>query len=702
MANMDSQNTSRRPLAPLPPAPAEAIIQAGLQPPTSQDGALVSDGPHRKRVACSECRQAKLRCDRSNDARSQSCSRCRRLRLDCQVDLAFKRVNKRLKINELAEQVDRLNSVVGSLRNESESGRDSSNNVPTDPREVSAYASNKEGSMPTSLSPPSVSASSHHTPANYQPLGPSQSRSLETIELPGERISHMFKDYFEHYHHFFEILDPTLSPDQYYSRSPLLFWCIISIASRRYADDLSLLAALNPSVTKLSWSTISVLPHSRYTVQALLLLAFWSFPTNSMSTDQSFLHVSVAKTAAMQLGLHRPETVQDYRRVKTHFALEEFQETMKVWAGCFIVAQAITSTAGQQSLFPYDDWAIERACALGNKYTLPDDMRHILMIQKFLDRVHKTMSENSRSPNGYPSDSESNVLMSILERDFTVLETEICFGKKDIHKILLLGALLHLRIYYFFMPLDQPIRREGLLKAYATAMDLVRAMSKADASFNFLLYVPDSYAHLLTTTGMMLMKIINSKYSHFIDVTEGKKAFNSVVTMLRKSSVEDNDLRGRGSKIISQLWGLHHTLNSREEREPVIHMKSRRSASLLHDSLWMWREEFGGQRNIQDSTAVIRDKGTNELPSYVPENRGSIEMQLDGADSVTEQNPWVYMQSANPLNGRTANEEIMFGNEFGSFDNMNQGLEAADWMWDFGYPPILPIDENPYQNMPQL
>lgn len=39
------------------------------------------------------------------------------------------------------------------------------------------------------------------------------------------------------------------------------------------------------------------------------------------------------------------------------------------------------------------------------------------------------------------------------------------------------------------------------------------------------------------------------------------------------------------------------------------------------------------------------------------------------------------------------------GNEFGSFDDLNQGLEAVDWMWDFGFPPILPTDDNSY-NMP--
>jgi hypothetical protein len=89
---------------------------------------------------------------------------------------------------------------------------------------------------------------------------------------------------------------------------------------------------------------MSVLPHSRHTVQALLLVSVWSFPINTMSKDQSFMTVSLAKSACMQLGLHRPETVQDFLRVRTTFRPEEFQEAVKIWAGCFIAVQGYVAS----------------------------------------------------------------------------------------------------------------------------------------------------------------------------------------------------------------------------------------------------------------------------------------------------------------------------------------------------------------------
>lgn len=65
----------------------------------------------------------------------------------------------------------------------------------------------------------------------------------------------------------------------------------------------------------------------------------WPFPTNSMSRDNSFLLVSIAKSASMQLGLHRPDITQEFLRVRTRLDQSEFQDAVKVWAGCFIVSQ---------------------------------------------------------------------------------------------------------------------------------------------------------------------------------------------------------------------------------------------------------------------------------------------------------------------------------------------------------------------------
>jgi hypothetical protein len=101
----------------------------------------------------------------------------------------------------------------------------------------------------------------------------------------------------------------------------------------------SLLSALSLSVMDLVWRIISAFPHSRYTVQALVLICTWPFPTSSMWTDPSFTLISIAKSTSLQLGLHRPELVQDFSRVKGGLTPEGIQEAVKTWAACFIAGQ---------------------------------------------------------------------------------------------------------------------------------------------------------------------------------------------------------------------------------------------------------------------------------------------------------------------------------------------------------------------------
>lgn len=130
-----------------------------------------------------------------------------------------------------------------------------------------------------------------------------------------------------------------MSPDQYYKNSPLLFWTVVSVVARRYQDEPSLLAALSTSVTRLLWGAISTRPHNRYMVESILLQLAWPFPMNSMWIDNSYVLSGIARQAALQLGLHRPENAQDYSRTKIALSDYEIQQRTKTWAVCNILAQ---------------------------------------------------------------------------------------------------------------------------------------------------------------------------------------------------------------------------------------------------------------------------------------------------------------------------------------------------------------------------
>ena len=144
--------------------------------------------------------------------------------------------------------------------------------------------------------------------------------------------------FFEHYHPFFPLVQHEHSPDRVYESSPLLFWSIVSIASRRHPEKSKILVYLTKSVTKLMWSTISSPPLTITAVQALLLLCMWPFPDFRIWSDNSLFLASIAVNSAIHMGLHRPQHLHEYIRY-AGFERLPVDGHIKTWAACNIVAQ---------------------------------------------------------------------------------------------------------------------------------------------------------------------------------------------------------------------------------------------------------------------------------------------------------------------------------------------------------------------------
>ena len=164
---------------------------------------------------------------------------------------------------------------------------------------------------------------------------------------------------------------------------------------------------------------------------------------------------------------------------------------------------------------------------------------------------------------------------------------------------MLIPGSSRLRTYYFFMNSNNEIRKQGLLKGYSTSLTLISKCAEADKSWDFTKYAPSGYAQILSMAAMFVMKIVQSTYSEYINIEEAESAFRSVVSMMQKASVDEYDLRHRTSIILTTLWDVHLSLTKEREKEPSLNIKSRLGASILHDTLWMWREKIG----INEATA---------------------------------------------------------------------------------------------------
>ena len=142
----------------------------------------------------------------------------------------------------------------------------------------------------------------------------------------------------KHYHPFLPFLDPSASPHDYYQSSQLLFWAIISAASRRLESQPTLLPKLARSVTDLLWQTIRSIPHSHRVVQSLIILCAWPFPTSSSTADPTYMLAGMMVLLGSQMGLHQPLNAQDFTKSPLNLGQDEYSTWVKTWKACNIVA----------------------------------------------------------------------------------------------------------------------------------------------------------------------------------------------------------------------------------------------------------------------------------------------------------------------------------------------------------------------------
>jgi transcriptional regulatory protein LEU3 len=146
----------------------------------------------------------------------------------------------------------------------------------------------------------------------------------------------MIGRYFTHYHATLPILDPALSPNDYYHLSPFLFWTIIVTGSRRYLEDPTILDKTSQRITPLAFSSMALRSTPIPVIQGLLILCTWRLPTSSMYKDMTHVLCGAAVHLATQIGLHVTGIGQDFARMPLKKDQEQMMFRAKLWMHCVV------------------------------------------------------------------------------------------------------------------------------------------------------------------------------------------------------------------------------------------------------------------------------------------------------------------------------------------------------------------------------
>jgi len=169
--------------------------------------------------------------------------------------------------------------------------------------------------------------------------------------------------------------------------------------------------------------------------------------------------------------------------------------------------------------------------------------------------------------------------------------------KIDLEALYLHIARLQLRIYYLRCPEDEMFAL-NLTKIYTTAIQVIEMTGKLDSEINLASFCPHHIYRMSALAASVLLRILKTRSSTYIwDQQAGRASYFQEISLLRKMSVHNNDMPGRMAGIFAQLWTSEKVFKRKGDgiASPEVRIQSRLSMSLLHDTMWWWREEYGDQ-----------------------------------------------------------------------------------------------------------
>lgn len=550
----------------------------------------------RGRIACISCRQAKVRCDLV----SAPCSRCNKLQLECAVDPGFKRTNKRDKFDELEDNVQRLQRIVERQRadGQNELGFKSRNR-----HESEDATSNGSPGFSTQLSPSARNSltenASMRQPRQITTVHDSRSRSLGDITVSFSEIENLFSIYFEQYHHFLPILDPDKTHAQYHEVSPLLFWTVLSIAMRTYQPDASLLQKLTPVLSVRLWTDIgscgkliggmSGVDISE--IQTLLLLATWPLPNLHLWSDRSMTMAGMALTSGMYMGLHRPGFDAEYSRQPPKLDGKLITQRSSIWVAAYCLNVSVAAENGHEALVPSKDWLINNVCSPSPTIYIPKELRHCAIVAKHTNDTFKFFTSRNDNPAAIAHEPSFFAHVALFEKNLSEVGDMYSLEMSLANKIRSQGSLLLLQTMYFLSDQTLEPSRQGALRAYATAINLLTILVSDDNTNSFLLHAPNVFVRIIVRAAFVILRILFSTHGSTVDRANGEILFNTAVFFLRQMSVKvkEKDQAARVADALKLIWKHMEGEPSFRNQPPALRIQSRLGASLLFDCLLHYR-----------------------------------------------------------------------------------------------------------------
>lgn len=518
------------------------------------------------------------------------------MQLDCFVDPGFKRTNKRDKFNELEDNVQRLQSLVERQQASEQNGssvKSVSSNLVDD---TTSYSSPALGHQPSPANHHPAAEDKVSRPASQiMPSSTSGSRSLGDVTVTIPEVEQLFGIFFEKYNPILPILDAAKTHTDYYEESKMLFWTILSIAMRTHLQYSAHYTKLTPILTNYVWSGIGHVAKLSTAdvaeVQTLLLHATWPLPNLRLWSDRSMTMSSMALTSSMHMGLHRPGFDAEYAREPIKLDNKLITARSSAWVAAYCSCVTVAIENGHEALVPSKDWLINNVVSQSPTIYVPQELRHYAIIEKHANDAFRFFTSMSDNPAAVAHEPSFFAHVALFEKTLSEMSAMYSADMSLANKIRSQGTVLLIQSMYFLADQTLEQSKQGALRAYTTAVNLLTTLISDDNTNDFLIHAPNVFLRIIVRAAFVIMRTLFSSHGTNLDLANGKNLYDTAVFFIRQMSVKlkEKDQPLRVAEALKVMWKHMEGQPAFRKQPPIVKIQSRLGATLLYDCLIYYR-----------------------------------------------------------------------------------------------------------------
>lgn len=384
---------------------------------------------------------------------------------------------------------------------------------------------------------------------------------------------------------------------------------MISIGIRRYPTDPNILKALHQSVVDLALMSLKQRDMTLSTIKGLLLVVAWPFQRGGVASDVNFAIAGALPHVAMQLGLHVPVATQDFARTRINLTEAEIERRAELWGFVLVVYQRLLSLLGQTPFILSDTTQdIEQRKSLHR--SLSSELQLQLSLQTIISRCSKALLNIGLQTMSTDQERAMDVLLEVFSQQIRDHEHEATTDMDQLYVHLAHLALLSFNFYKSNLT-NEPT---PITRIFLRTIRLLDHLDHMDKDSSVLAYAPFQVLAAVMICSFMLLRLLKSSATRYMDVERAKESFFLGLSILKKMVIENEDLPSRNLQVLTQLWNSSKAFKKPDGSEwSTLRIRSRVAMSPIFDAVWWWRTEFGGQAGAYAPAVEAKaDQGNGE------------------------------------------------------------------------------------------